>query len=113
MKKKPRQPKRLKEKPRFFCDNCGCEVDFNTKTCPNCGRYFASIRCPACGFSGAEKLFVNGCPSCGYSAAPPEKGPTVRKKKAEAEEPLPGWVYVVSVLALLVMITILGFVITR
>ncbi|MDR0486871.1 MAG: zinc-ribbon domain-containing protein, partial [Treponema sp.] len=59
----------MKEIPRFFCDNCGCEVEDNAKACPRCGRIFTSVRCPSCGYSGEEKLFANGCPKCGYSAS--------------------------------------------
>jgi len=99
----------LKKKPRFFCDNCGCEVDYTAKSCPGCGRFFDSVRCPKCGFSGTEKNFAHGCPSCGYSA-PPGKG--ARGKKAHSGS-LPGWVYIFSVLALLVMLALLGYVITR
>jgi predicted RNA-binding Zn-ribbon protein involved in translation (DUF1610 family) len=52
--------------PLFFCDNCGAEVLQDEPSCPKCGRKFASIRCPACGFSGEESLFDDGCPKCGY-----------------------------------------------
>jgi uncharacterized membrane protein YvbJ len=109
----------LKEKPRFFCDNCGQEVTDSEKTCPYCGRYFASVRCPACGFSGEDKLFVNGCPSCGYSASPsiaPKKPKPKRprkKNKPPAADPLPVLVYVISFLALIVVLAILSHFITR
>jgi DNA-directed RNA polymerase subunit RPC12/RpoP len=56
--------------PLFYCDNCGAEVSQDTPACSRCGRKFASIRCPACGFSGEEKLFDNGCPECGYQVLP-------------------------------------------
>jgi ssDNA-binding Zn-finger/Zn-ribbon topoisomerase 1 len=58
------------KKPRFFCDNCGAEVAMSAKSCPACGRFFASVRCPKCGFTGKDEDFVRGCPACGYSAAP-------------------------------------------
>jgi predicted RNA-binding Zn-ribbon protein involved in translation (DUF1610 family) len=68
--------------PKFFCDNCGWEVASDEKTCPHCGRYFSSIRCPSCGFVGDEELFNNGCPKCGYSAAPGKaKGAGKAKKR--------------------------------
>jgi predicted amidophosphoribosyltransferase len=101
----------LKKKPRFFCDNCGSEVDRNAKACPHCGRFFASIRCPACGFAGAERLFAGGCPSCGYSA-PPGDGAKLREKKPAAG-PLPMWVYVFSIAALIAVLAILFFAITK
>ncbi|MCL2128086.1 MAG: hypothetical protein FWH38_07520, partial [Treponema sp.] len=68
------------KKPRFFCDNCGEEVGRNAKSCSRCGRFFASVRCPACGFSGDESAFSAGCPSCGYSAPPSAAGRPVEKK---------------------------------
>ena len=109
----------MKEKPRFFCDNCGQEVGDSAKTCPYCGRYFASVRCPACGFSGEDKLFTNGCPSCGYSASPSSAPKTAKTKRTRAKkkplpaEPLPILVYIISVIALLVVLAILSHFITR
>ncbi len=52
---------------KFFCDNCGTQVDKNETRCPKCGRYFRSVKCPKCGTSGSPDMFVNGCPSCGYA----------------------------------------------
>jgi predicted RNA-binding Zn-ribbon protein involved in translation (DUF1610 family) len=100
----------LKKKPRFFCDNCGAEVGRNAKACPQCGRYFASVRCPSCGFTGDENTFKNGCPSCGYSVTP-SPGSTladtpVPEKKVPAG-PLPLWVYLLSIAAFIVAVTIL------
>jgi hypothetical protein len=91
--------------PRFFCENCGAEVPRNAKNCPNCGRFFASVRCPSCGFTGGEALFKGGCPVCGYSASA-GKGrilPWPKKKKIPAGT-LPVWVYVTAVLALIVVL---------
>jgi rRNA maturation protein Nop10 len=92
----------LNKKPRFFCDNCGSEVGQNAKACQNCGRYFASVRCPVCGHTGDETSFKNGCPSCGYSAAPsagkqPAKKPAARPLVPAGKLPL--WVYIVSICA--------------
>jgi uncharacterized membrane protein YvbJ len=112
----------LNKTPRFFFDICGHEVGNDIKTCPYCGRYFASIRCPKCGFSGEDSLFVNGCPSCGYSASPvPEaqkalktpKKKRSRKKKTPTEEPLPSWVYLVLIASLFAVIAVLSYFITR
>jgi ssDNA-binding Zn-finger/Zn-ribbon topoisomerase 1 len=96
--------------PRFFCENCGAEVPRNAKNCPKCGRFFASVRCPSCGFTGEEALFREGCPVCGYST-PPETGgkilPWPEKKKARRKllaGTLPVWVYVTAVLALIVVL---------
>jgi uncharacterized membrane protein YvbJ len=107
----------VKKKPRFFCDNCGAEVGRDEKACPRCGRFFASVRCPACGFAGEERLFASGCPACGYSA-PSGSGivsgsaETLREKKVPAG-PLPLWVYIFSVTALLCVLVILLFVVMR
>ncbi|TVR59022.1 MAG: zinc ribbon domain-containing protein [Spirochaetaceae bacterium] len=54
---------------RFFCENCGREVKHDAKVCPGCGRFFSSVRCPRCSFSGEADLFVFGCPNCGYDGA--------------------------------------------
>jgi predicted RNA-binding Zn-ribbon protein involved in translation (DUF1610 family) len=97
--------KKLKKKPRFFCDNCGNEVGQNEKACRHCGRYFAAVRCPSCGFVGDETTFKNGCPSCGYSA-PPDADKLSADKPAEKKSEkhhlipagkLPLWVYILSI----------------
>jgi len=97
----------LNKKPRFFCDNCGSEVGQNAKACQNCGKYFASVRCPACGHTGDESSFQNGCPACGYSAPPgtdkPSAGRHAAKKPAArrtvSSGKLPLWVYILSISA--------------
>ena len=83
------------KKPRFFCDNCATEVGHNVKTCPRCGRYFASVRCPACDFVGDDDTFEKGCPVCGYSTSPAKTAePT---GKADNRRPVPFWVLFISV----------------
>jgi len=110
----------LNKKPRFFCDNCGNEVGNEVKNCPYCGRIFASIRCPACGYSGNDRMFKNGCPMCGYSAAPTSSKPAkIGKKKPpktreyHAAEPLPFWSVALTVIVLLFVILILSSLITK
>jgi predicted RNA-binding Zn-ribbon protein involved in translation (DUF1610 family) len=83
------------EAPRFFCENCGAEVGRDVKHCPRCGRYFASVRCPSCGFVGDEVLFKDGCPLCGYSVAPASK-PSRPSPEREAPGSLPLWVYILA-----------------
>jgi predicted amidophosphoribosyltransferase len=95
----------LSKKPRFFCDNCGIEVGRGTRSCPNCGRFFASVRCPACGFSGEDNIFTGGCPACGYSAPPSVASRPVEKKVPAS--PLPLWVYVLSIIAFIIAMAIL------
>jgi len=102
--------------PRFFCDNCGYEVGHEVKSCPYCGRFFASVRCPVCDYAGPEKMFANGCPLCGYSAAPSKKPapkkPRAKKPKHRAE-PLPMLAYIITGVALLAAIAVLAHFITR
>ncbi|MDR1287449.1 MAG: zinc ribbon domain-containing protein [Treponema sp.] len=94
--------------PKFFCEHCGAEVARSAKACPRCGRFFASVRCPACGYTGAESLFRGGCPSCGYSSGGQKRGlfPS-GKKPARSALPLPLWIYLFSVLALLCVVVLL------
>ena len=55
---------------KFFCESCGSEVPRNSKVCPTCGKFFASVRCPQCGRIGSNEDFRNGCPTCGYAVNP-------------------------------------------
>ena len=65
MKKKSKS-----KEAKFFCESCGSEVPRSSKTCPVCGKFFASVRCPQCGRIGSNDDFVNGCPTCGYAVNP-------------------------------------------
>jgi len=107
----------MKKKPRFFCDHCGQEVSRDVKSCPNCGRYFASVRCPSCTYSGPDEMFQGGCPMCGYSAPPPPKTPERKfpkvKKKYNNSDPLPTWTYIVTIVILLAVIAFFSHFITR
>ncbi|MDR2184283.1 MAG: zinc ribbon domain-containing protein [Treponema sp.] len=101
--------------PHFFCENCGAEVFKGAKSCPKCGRLFASVLCPACGFAGEEALFTGGCPVCGYSA-PSENGPVPEKAspvKQETAGKLPFWVYALTGLALVAVCAALLFSVRR
>jgi len=51
---------------RFFCENCGEEVDESADLCPYCGAIFQAIKCPRCGYRGKMHEFRKGCPSCGF-----------------------------------------------
>jgi uncharacterized membrane protein YvbJ len=98
------------KKPRFFCDNCGSEVGRNAKACPQCGRFFAAVRCPSCGYAGEESIFANGCPSCGYSSPPPtvlsSEIPQPPEIKIPAK-PLPFWMYILTIIAFIGILAIL------
>ena len=102
----------MTKNPKFFCQNCNAEVRRDAMICPHCGRFFASVRCPSCGFTGTHKEFKNGCPSCGYtldaeaahaqndtSAQNKTGNPkffqhknTVRQHRTDSD-PLPLWIY--------------------
>ena len=106
------------KKAKFFCENCGAEVEQNAKFCRSCGRFFTSVRCPACGYAGLAAAFSKGCPSCGYadsnqgirnSASDEIKfsdnkknknrmniGKSYRTKKS-GDSPLPAWVYLFTI----------------
>jgi hypothetical protein len=99
------------KKPRFFCEHCGAEVSRDVKACPRCGRFFASVRCPACGFSGEEKLFSGGCPVCGYSSSG-SPGPLVSDIPPRAAGRLPVWVYILTVFILLFVFALLFILVT-
>ena len=124
MKKKSKS-----KEAKFFCESCGSEVPRNSKTCPVCGKFFASVRCPQCGRIGDNDDFKNGCPTCGYAINPdslyggsrgaiPGIGATSGRyglsgkngligkkglfgnKAAYTESSLPFWVYAVSLIVL-------------
>ena len=122
MKKKSKS-----KEAKFFCESCGSEVPRNSKVCPNCGKFFASVRCPQCGRIGSHDLFKNGCPTCGYAVNPTSgKGSTNQlnnfennknnkfgirrilglginrssKTKNYNDSALPIWVYIVSIMIL-------------
>jgi uncharacterized membrane protein YvbJ len=102
---------------RFFCDNCGEEVERNASRCFRCGRYFSSIRCPECGFTGEEKKFAKGCPVCGYcdTGQKPDRLPQTPSKPFHTKalftrlEKLPSWVYAVAAFGLLLVGLILYY----
>jgi len=108
----------MKKKPRFFCDHCGLEVNRDVKSCPGCGRYFASVRCPKCTYSGPDEMFQGGCPMCGYSTPPPEKTNVKKIKQpkksgySDLSANIP-WAFIASAIALLAVISFLSYFITR
>ncbi|MDR2181681.1 MAG: zinc-ribbon domain-containing protein [Treponema sp.] len=89
---------------RFFCENCGEEVRRDSRQCPRCGRYFARVRCPRCGFTGGESDFQSGCPVCAYCFTGGESsGPPLRPGNGRRYRPaggLPRWVYALAAAAL-------------
>ncbi len=116
-----------KQLAKFFCENCGAEVAENARFCRSCGKFFTSVRCPACGMTGSSSMFNNGCPACGYAVNRTGRGAAAplresdarrlsgREKKriraafaghreasgrANADAPLPAWIYVITAVAL-------------
>lgn len=94
-------------RPKFFCEFCGTEVKQNDRVCTHCGKFFASVRCPSCGFTGVSKLFRDGCPACGYAVFTDRRSRSggyteeIKKAKRGDTDPLPWWIYLVSVLFVL------------
>lgn len=104
---------------KFFCESCNAEVPRNARTCPTCGKFFASVRCPKCGKTGSTEDFKKGCPACGYAVHSDLKNGKYginynskdnryfarlfgsSKKNKGSDGPLPVWIYIVC-------ITILG-----
>jgi predicted RNA-binding Zn-ribbon protein involved in translation (DUF1610 family) len=87
--------------PHFFCESCGAEVPLRARECPRCGRFFQSVRCPSCGFTGEEALFTQGCPVCGYTV-PAGAGRPLKdgggKGKWAGGGALPLWIYLLTAL---------------
>ena len=102
--------KKKSKDPRFFCENCNTEVPKDAKCCPKCGRYFESVRCPACGFIGEEALFKDGCPVCGYSSrgnALPGNNPRDFREEKNSAGALPVWVYILTAAAFTIVLAAL------
>jgi predicted RNA-binding Zn-ribbon protein involved in translation (DUF1610 family) len=99
-----------KKKPRFFCDGCGAEVGAKDERCPRCGKFFASIRCPACGFSGDQDIFDKGCPVCGYSAQNAKSSPAAQVSQNAA---VPSRLYIICIALLVLAFALLVAYITR
>lgn len=108
----------MKKVPKFFCEYCGTEVRQRDRVCPHCGRFFASVKCPSCGFSGDSHVFKDGCPVCGYAVHQDfsdrkgngsGKSRRIKQKKSGETDPLPWWIYglsfglLVFVIALIIM----------
>lgn len=117
------------KRAKFYCENCHREVRPDSKVCPHCGRFFAAVRCPSCGYTGESLLFLSGCPSCGYagndraneiSAAPGEverydfeaiagstDGERTTRSARRSGRGVPSWFYPVAGIVLLFCLIIL------
>ena len=124
----------MKKKARFFCENCQTEVKGNARFCGHCGRFFAAVKCPACGKTGASHAFANGCPQCGYAVSNSSSTETSKsilndkksvlktnskknfnlkklfsksnnnQEKNYSEDSLPLWIYLVAIIFLVVIL---------
>ena len=118
---------RTANKAKFFCENCGSEVPRKSRFCPVCGKFFASVRCPKCGHTGASEDFKKGCPECGYAVNSnvslaqnknsddlfenhnESKNKIILNKsnksnKSGQDGSLPVWIYITSILVLIILI---------
>lgn len=69
------------KKPKYFCENCGEEVNAKARFCPHCGKFFSSVRCPNCGHTGSVDSFKKGCPACHYAISEEElRGESIPQK---------------------------------
>ena len=92
--------------PHYFCEHCGAEVKRDAKLCPKCGRFFSSVKCPKCDYSGAVSEFDSGCPVCGY-ADRATAAPDPFSAPPQAAAPLAAWVYVAVGAAFLAILLLL------
>lgn len=120
---------------KFFCESCGSEVPRNSRVCPTCGKFFASVRCPQCGKTGTNDDFKKGCPSCGYAVNPDLANSSAvfqpglsninykhsnsvsgfrnsfyskkKKKTGYVESGLPIWIYISTVVVLIILVALL------
>lgn len=93
--------------PSFFCEKCSSKVKQNEKSCPHCGRYFASVKCPSCNYTGNSREFTKGCPNCGYAMETERNGSTI--KKQGKTDSLPFWVYLVAFVLLIAVLFLYYF----
>ena len=118
--------KKTDKEAKFFCESCGSEVPRKSRFCPVCGKFFASVRCPKCGHTGASEDFKKGCPECGYAVNSnvslaqnkdsddffenhnESKNKIILNKsktnKSGQDGSLPVWIYITSILVLIILI---------
>jgi ssDNA-binding Zn-finger/Zn-ribbon topoisomerase 1 len=97
----------LMKAAKFFCDSCGAQVDREAPSCPGCGRFFSSVRCPKCDHTGPSSIFKNGCPRCGYSR-PAEPAPAEAPPRGgRARGAFPAWAWALAALGALAAVVAL------
>lgn len=100
-------------KAQFFCDSCGASVGARADRCPACGKVFAAVRCPQCGYEGKPSEFTRGCSVCGYMAAGDNGSAKRRPSRARRELPLSPAVARLVGGALVLLLVVLILVIAR
>lgn len=125
------------KKAKYFCENCGAEVNANARFCPNCGKFFAAVRCPRCSYTGTIKDFKTGCPRCHYAMSKDElygtenfetsfsssdgkkhklsrkskklikKSFAVHQNKKNISSDSPTWLLIISILAVIFLVAII------
>jgi hypothetical protein len=98
---------------RFFCDSCGAAVWAKADTCPACGKTFAAVRCPQCGYEGKPSDFVRGCVVCGYMAPEGGRGKPRSQARPRRELPLSPGVARIAAVALLLLLCLFFILIIR
>jgi hypothetical protein len=94
------------KRPRYFCEHCGLEVRKDARICPRCGRFFSSVKCPRCDYSGQAEDFETGCPVCGYAEAANAAPDPIRPPPVAAPPP-PRWAYAVAAVILAALVFLL------
>jgi hypothetical protein len=93
-------------KARFFCDSCGASVGARADRCPACGKTFAAVRCPQCGYEGRPSEFMQGCKVCGYMAEPGGKEKRPAPARSRPGLPISPWVARVAAGGLLLLLAV-------
>lgn len=101
---------------RFFCENCGKEVDESEELCPHCGAVFVAIKCPRCGYRGKQHHFFRGCPACGFLgeenplrfATTSTDAAVTQESTPKRRKPAPEWLFWVVLAALILAFLVLS-----
>ena len=106
--------KKKSKEAKFFCESCGSEVPRNSRVCPTCGKFFASVRCPHSltggnSYNSAGSRFGNNKNKAGRFGVRGMLGLTnkrsaVNNSNTYVESGLPFWVYLISIRILIALV---------